>query len=458
MRPVCSEFKILAPKFEQSDKRGSGTAAGRLRPAWRELDPALAEALRPALPGLVDEVIGAVETAVPEYSSGVEANVRLGVRQALDGFVELVTTGSDAGLPERAIYVEFGRGEFRVGRTLDALLTAYRAGAQVAWRGLADAGDAAGLDPRALYTLAEAIFAYIDEISAASAEGFAQEQSLVTSEREARRRRLLDLLLRDPPADADAVNEAALAAAWKLPERLAAVAFEADRPAALAARLPTGTLAGEHDGTPVALVPDPDGPGRRAEIQRALAEARAALGHATSWREAPQSAQRARLALEASDGPGLAVAEERLLDLLLLGDAGLAADLATRRLAPLDAPARRPPGPPPGDPGRLAGRPRRRPRGRRAPPRAHADRPLSPGPASRALRRGARSADLPPGAGARPARALAVGRRGLRRRSAREAEALRTLPGARDDLLGPLDHASAHQHAAGDDGGVDHGS
>ena len=104
------------------------------------------------------------------------------MRQALDGFVELVLTGSDAGLPERQIYVEFGAGEYRVGRTLDALLRAYRAGAQVAWRGLADAGDSAGIDPRALYTLAEAIFAYIDEISAASAEGFAREQSRAISE------------------------------------------------------------------------------------------------------------------------------------------------------------------------------------------------------------------------------------------------------------------------------------
>src|SRR5215210_5439925 len=138
--------KDLASKTEQSHKRP--------HPAWREVDPALAEALRPVLPTLADRVITAVEEAVPEYRDGVAENVRLGVRQALDGFVELVLTGSDASLPERQIYVEFGRGEYRVGRSLDALLTAYRAGAQVAWRGLAEAGDRAGLEPRSLYTLA----------------------------------------------------------------------------------------------------------------------------------------------------------------------------------------------------------------------------------------------------------------------------------------------------------------
>ncbi len=323
------------PKIAQSHKSTENGPLARLHPAWRELDPALADALRPALPGLVDEVIGAVEAAVPEYSSGVEENVRLGVRQALEGFVELVVTGSDARPPEREIYFEFGRGEYRVGRSLDALLTAYRAGAQVAWRGLADAGDRAGLDPRSLYTLAEAIFAYIDEISAASAEGYAREQSMVLSELEARRRRLVDLLLRDPPASTEAIEAAAQDADWKLPRRVAVVALEPERPGSVAARLPVGSLLGELEGAPVVVVPDPDGPGRRGEIERALGDERGGLGHTTAWREAPRSARSARLVLGVANERGLAVADERLLDLLLLGDEALAGDLVARGLGPL---------------------------------------------------------------------------------------------------------------------------
>ena len=212
----------------------------RLRPAWGELDPALPAALRPPLPALVDEVIAAVEAAVPEYRGGVEENVRLGVRQALDGFVELVVTGSEASLPERQIYFEFGRGEYRVGRSLDALLTAYRAGAQVAWRGLSAAGHRAGIDPRSLYALAEAIFAYIDEISAASAEGFAREQSRAVSELQARRHRLVDLLLREPAAAPEAIEAAARDAEWSLPRRLAVLAFVTERPQRVAGKLPVG--------------------------------------------------------------------------------------------------------------------------------------------------------------------------------------------------------------------------
>jgi DNA-binding PucR family transcriptional regulator len=326
---------IDVPELERLNKSSEKDDPRRLRPAWREVDPALADALRPALPGLVDEVIAAVEAAVPEYRGGVEANVRLGVRQALDGFAELVETGSEERLPERQIYFEFGRGEFRVGRSLDALLRAYRAGAQVAWRGLADAGDRAGLDPRALYTLAEAIFAYIDEISAASAEGFAREQSLAVSERHARRRRLVELLLREPAAAPEAIEQAAADAGWGLPARLAVLALDAEQPERIAARLPTGTVVGELEAKPVAVIPDPDGPGRRAVVERALEGARGGLGHTVEWPEAPRSAGRARLALAAADGPGLTVGDERLLDLLLLRDEGLTADLVERRLRPL---------------------------------------------------------------------------------------------------------------------------
>ncbi len=316
-------------KTEQSHKES-------LRPAWRDLDPGLARALEPSLPGLVDEVITAVETAVPDYSSGVEENVRLGVRQALDGFVELVLTGSDAGLPERQIYVEFGAGEYRVGRSLDALLRAYRAGAQVAWRGLADAGDRANIDPRSLYTLAEAIFAYIDEISAASAEGFAREQSRAVSELQARRHRLVDLLLREPPAEAAAIEAAASEAEWKLPGALAVLAFEADSPASVASRLPVGTVVSDVDAVSVAVIPDPDGPRRRAAVAAAAEGTRAGLGQTVEWRDAPASARRARLAMGLSAGDGMVDSSERLLDVLLAAEAGLSGDLARRALAPLD--------------------------------------------------------------------------------------------------------------------------
>jgi hypothetical protein len=60
---------------------------------------------------------------------------------------------------------------------------------------MARAGDSAGVDPQELYSLAEAIFAYIDEISAVTAAGYTFEQSLAMRERQEQARRLIEALL-----------------------------------------------------------------------------------------------------------------------------------------------------------------------------------------------------------------------------------------------------------------------
>jgi hypothetical protein len=312
------------PKLEQSHK-----------PPWEQLDPSVAEALQPAVPALVDDVIAAVGAAVPEYEGQLDANVRRGVQQGLEGFLQLVAGGDAARLPGREVYVAFGRGEWRAGRSLEALLAAYRAGAQVAWRELSAVGHEKGLPPPTLYTLAEAIFAYIDEISAASAEGFAQQQSAAARELGERRRRLLELLLDSPGAHAATVEAAAADAEWELPRRLAALAFADGQAERVSRRLPDA-LVGSVDGTDWALVPDPARPGRRAEIEDAVGSAGAALGPAVSWRSTPESARRATLAMTLVRDGGFVVADERLLDLLIASDTALASDLARDALAPLN--------------------------------------------------------------------------------------------------------------------------
>ena len=287
----------------------------------------VARALRPALPGVVDEVIDAVQEAVPVYSGGLDPTVRNGVHVALDGFLELVEGGSPS-LPERDVYVRFGRAERRNGRSLDALLAAYRAGARAAWRGLADAGADAGVDPRAMYTLAEAIFAFIDDISSASAEGHAFEDSLVASELASRRRRLLEALLAEPAVAGEELARLAADADWTLPERAAVLAFDAP-----AARMPTDAVVGELGGRWWAVVAGSS----RSELSRALRGGRGGLGPTVPLAGLSSSAARAALALEIAGEGELVVASERMLDLLLRADLGLSADLAGSALSPLDA-------------------------------------------------------------------------------------------------------------------------
>ena len=60
-----------------------------------------------------------------------------GVGEALSLFVALIRDADAARRMGREVYVELGRGELSQGRTLDALLSAYRIGARVAWRSMA---------------------------------------------------------------------------------------------------------------------------------------------------------------------------------------------------------------------------------------------------------------------------------------------------------------------------------
>jgi hypothetical protein len=327
---------------------------------WGSLSARVTAPLRPRVPTLVREVIAAVQSAVPEYAA-LDPAVSRGVHVALDGFLDLVEGGESVRLPGRDVYVRFGQAEARNGRSLDALLTAYRAGARVAWRGFAAAGHEGGVPPEELYTLAEAIFAYIDEISAASAEGHAREQSLAAREQQERRRRLVEALLHSPQPPEAELARAGVAAGWELPERVAALAFDADAPERVDVRLGAVALVGRVDGVGWALVPDPFAPGRRASLERALGGAAAAIGPEVAPGDVPASARRARLALELvavpaarraaeADGAGgaaaaggfgggaeLVVADDHLLDLVLHRDDELAAELAARALRPLDS-------------------------------------------------------------------------------------------------------------------------
>jgi hypothetical protein len=149
----------------------------------------------------------------------------------------------------------------------------------------------------------------------------------------------LDLLLREPPAEPAAIEAAAADAEWKLPASLAVLAFSSAQPQRVMGRLPAECLAGDADGVKVALVPDPDAPRRRRAIEAALDGAHGGLGHTVEWRDAPESALRARIALGLAPGPdtGLVVAGERLLDVMLARDPALTAALRERALAPLEA-------------------------------------------------------------------------------------------------------------------------
>jgi hypothetical protein len=327
-----------------------------------KLSPSAADALRATLPDLADDIIAAIAAEVADYKGAMSGRfaqgVRFGVQVALRRFVDMLEGELSEESGPRDTYLRLGAGEYRAGRSLDALLAAYRVGARLAWRHFVDAGTRAGFTPDALYDLGESIFAYIDEISAESAAGFAEAQSEAAGESQRRRRELVRLLVQEPPPTEEAVRTAARTAGWAIPRMVAAVvAGESEEPekvdgaaARLARQLGPGAVGAAAGGLALVIMPDPDGPGRRTALESALGDEVAALGPTVPWPEAAASLRRAaaafRLAARGrlggaspagqSGASTLVVADEHLPALLLAAEPALAADLARSRLAPLD--------------------------------------------------------------------------------------------------------------------------
>ena len=315
---------------------------------WEALPPQVAAVLRPELPALADEIVAELSHGVPDYARPLEgpfgAALRRGVEEALGRFTSMVESPEADRDEGREVYLNLGRGEMRAGRSLDALLAAYRLGARVAWRRLAAAGERAGLQPHTLYALAEAIFAYIDELSADSIEGYAREQAAAAGTLQRRRQRLAALLIQEPPAAPATVEAEAANAAWRLPRSLAALVVDAEESGEqadrLALRLGPEALVAHIAPLIVALVP---AGGRRSELEAAVRGREAALGPAVTWQEAAVSFARARELLQLArdggidDSGGLLLAENHKLSLLLGADRRLARDVADAALAPLEA-------------------------------------------------------------------------------------------------------------------------
>ena len=289
---------------------------------------------------MTEEILAAIAHNVPEYArplgGGFGRWVRAGVTDALSQFVALIRN-PDAGRElSREIYAELGRGELREGRTLDSLQAAYRVGARIAWRRVSRVARKAKLDSSILSLLAEAVFAYIDELSADSVEGYAQAQREQEGERQRRRRELLAQLIRDPPAEESELRVAAQAVGWRLPRSAAPLAVgEADL-TRVARRLPADSLVGSVDGIGCALLAGED----RGELARATELVVAALGPAVPRAELAGSWALAKAALRAAEagalGGGSPIDVDHHLAELLIFDSGALADrLSGHVLAPL---------------------------------------------------------------------------------------------------------------------------
>jgi hypothetical protein len=299
--------------------------------------------MRARLPEVADATVSAIIAEVPSYEGALTGsmgeNIRNAVQLALGGFLSLAggRRGADPRTPT-APAVEgayrLGRGEARSGRSTEALLAAYRVGARVSWREMSTTAVDSGVPAETLVDFAELVFAYIDELSAASVAGHTDE--LATTGRV--RQRLLERVARHllQGASPETVRNAAERAGWEPPTTLTAVLVpEAQvRPvlAAVASRTLVAADLPDLEDHALLLVPDAHDR-RRMVLLRALLGRGAVAGPARPWLEVRASYDRAVRAR----GLGLTEdTEAHLAQLVLQADPDALADLREQVLAPLE--------------------------------------------------------------------------------------------------------------------------
>lgn len=334
-----------------NDERQSPAVRGA---AGLTLDEAVLTALRARLPAVAEQTVAAVTHEVPGYAGALSgqmgANIEQAVRMALGGFLRLAEhpKESDPSTPlEPALEAAYalGRGEARSGRSMDALLAAYRVGARVAWRELSGTAVDSGLGPGTLARFAELVFAYIDELSAASVAGHADELATTGRVRRRHLERLGQQLLAG--AGEESLVAGAERAGWASPQTLTAVLLPSAQARGALSLLDHGTLelSGDMVGpdslgedVTVLLVPDAHGVGR-ARLAKVLHGRHAVVGPPRAWSGVAASFHRALRTRElvGAAGPDPVDTEQHLSALVLSADPDSLADLRTQALAPLAA-------------------------------------------------------------------------------------------------------------------------
>jgi hypothetical protein len=328
----------------------SGTAAEHA--AELVIPPEVQSELKHALPQVAADAVQAIIVEVPSYAEARDylvGNIESAVQVALGSFLTMAARSADPSSPlgpARQASYALGRGEARSGRSMDALLSAYRIGARVSWRELSAVAVRAGMSAPLLAQFAELVFAYIDELSAASVAGHADELATAERSQERRLERLALDLLRG--ASEEVSTRRAERADWALPRTVTVLLVPDERlhetralvdPRSLVLGEDLPDLAGSEDFVAL-LVPDLRAPARR-RLLRSLRDYGAVLGPARPWLQTSSSYRRALRAarLLATGKPRRTTAydtDAHLAELVLSADPEALADLRARALAPLD--------------------------------------------------------------------------------------------------------------------------
>lgn len=300
------------------------------------------------LPEMLDEVRVKLTGDWPDYAEFL-AEEQAEVTGAAEAFMLWLIDMAEHGTErprewplgnQLELFEEIGRVQWREGREVSTLLSAYQVGARVAWRYVSGVALEVGVEPDTLAALAEAVFAFVDQLSSSSARGYVMEQSQSAAERELLRDELVDLLLSDRSNTA-AVRAAAIRAGWTVPREAAVIllAVHSALGREVLNRLDSSCLPIRRRTMLGAIVPDPVRPGRRQRLTTALAGTGAVVGHPVPLEQLPVSIQFAELTARLRAGGILTddpvFVEDHLDALIVHRDAKLLEALREQALAPL---------------------------------------------------------------------------------------------------------------------------
>ncbi|GGV37561.1 hypothetical protein GCM10010277_24130 [Streptomyces longisporoflavus] len=349
-----------------------------VRSAWRDVPPVLvrrfAALALDEVPALAQDILREIRAEYPGLpvvldDSG-EPMALIGIRRALEGFVQQIASAEGRPRYPLEVFQEFGRGEGLHGRSLDSLQAIYRLGVRLAWRRLAEIGQQIEIPPPAMYELAESGFEYLDGLVDQSVRGYAEAAARQEGERLRLQRKLMELLLSerrgesgagssaDPgsgpgfgsgsgshsgqrqPGARSALDERAARVGWQLPERVAVGVLLRPARDAVAPAVGQGVLLDMEAEQPRLVVPDPEAAGRPELLRRAMTGWSGAIGPPVPLADAAKSLRWAEAAVRLMERGLLPSGEvlhctEHTEALVLLQPEELIEDLARRCLAPL---------------------------------------------------------------------------------------------------------------------------
>jgi hypothetical protein len=293
---------------------------------WTDIPPDLVAKLRPLAGPVTREALLEIERTVPEGE--FRDTLVNTLHTALDHALGRAPDRRARNVDWKRVFWKAGRTEFLAGRTSDPLQTSIRAGARAVWRQIGASGRSSGVPAETLLTIADTLFTWVDQLSAAAVDGYheavAEAREKAAGADEQTRRRLTQALLASEPVADEWLRALADAAGWSIPDRIVTIVVEC--------RSDHDRLrdVSEHrealvdlDGPACVVLPDPVDD--RQIVTDLIAGRRAAVGPATRLTEGHRSFALARrmLALaQAGSVPATRITwcRDHLATLLLLTD------------------------------------------------------------------------------------------------------------------------------------------